>query len=60
MSEKYEVIRIEIAKLELHPGDTLVIKIPEDMREADLIDIFESMKYCLPPGFNNKILYIRG
>lgn len=45
-----EVVRFEIARLVLEPGQTLVVKTPETLTHDDLGRVAAAFKGVVPPG----------
>jgi hypothetical protein len=50
MEEKFEVVRVEVAKLQLKPGDILLVRFRDWMTFDDCMDILYRLQPILPPG----------
>jgi hypothetical protein len=49
MTEQIELLRIEVAKLELKPGDMLLFQHPTAVRAEQVRSIYESLRRVVPP-----------
>lgn len=47
MDETIEVLRIEIARLDVQPGETLLVRVPVDRMQNINMD---AINQCAPPG----------
>ena len=51
-----EVVRVEVAKLELKPGDTLLLKLPLEIPVDSLVLLKDALRKNLPTGVGILIL----
>lgn len=55
-ASKYEAITVEVSKLQLKPGDTLVIRATKPLPQADHESLANALRYICPEGVKGVVL----
>jgi protein involved in polysaccharide export with SLBB domain len=45
---KIDAVTVEIAKLDIGPGDRLMVRIPRDMKHEHAVAFYEELRLALP------------